>query len=108
MVEAPLAEQPSPVSPPPPQGAAAPAQTPIEVSWRAPLALALEAKREKKRARLERIVALAAKKRAVTNNDVEMLLKVSDATATNYLRELVQAGRLKKIGIRAGTRYEPS
>ena len=67
-----------------------------------------EAAQKKKLARLEKIVTLATQKRLITNNDVEKLLKVSDATATNYLRELVQAGRLKKSGVRAGTRYQPS
>ena len=60
----------------------------------------------KKRARLEKIILLANEKRIITNNDVEKLLKISDATATNYLRELVRAGRIKKTGVRAGTQYE--
>ena len=61
----------------------------------------------RKRERLEKVVALAAAKGVITNNDVQLALNVSDATATNYLRELVKAGRLKKTGVRAGTRYEP-
>ena len=66
-----------------------------------------EVVREKKRVRLEKVVALAIQKRVITNNDVEELLKVSDATATNYLAELVKAGRLKRSGARFHERYEP-
>src|SRR3989344_2177287 len=41
-----------------------------------------EVVREKKRVRLEKVVALAIQKRVITNKDAEELLKVSDATAT--------------------------
>ena len=34
----------------------------------------------------------------VTNNDVEMLLGVSDATATNYLQELEDEGKIRQVG----------
>lgn len=64
--------------------------------------------RKRKQERLEKIVQMSIEKRIITNNDVEKLLKVSDASATNYLRELVLAGRLKKSGVRASTRYEPT
>ncbi len=61
----------------------------------------------KKRERLEKIIARAVHKGSITNNDVELLVHVTDATATRYLSELVKTGRLKKIGIRAGTNYRP-
>ena len=63
--------------------------------------------RARKAERLEKIVALAKEKGSITNDDVEKLLKVSDATATNYLRELVKAGRLKRSGARFHEHYEP-
>lgn len=50
------------------------------------------------RARLDKIIELAQKKRSIKNNDVEMLLKVSDPTATRYLSQLVREGRLKRVG----------
>ncbi len=34
----------------------------------------------------------------ITNNDVEKLLNVSDATATNYLQELENEGKIKQVG----------
>lgn len=34
----------------------------------------------------------------VTNNDVEVLLGVSDATATRYLSELEQDGEVRQVG----------
>ena len=61
----------------------------------------------KKLARLEKIIVLAAEKCVIENNDVEKLLKVSDATATRYLNELVKTGRLKRSGVRFHERYEP-
>lgn len=61
----------------------------------------------KKRARLEKIVALAVDMRVISNDDVEKLLKVSDATATRYLSELVKSGRLKRSGPIHHERYEP-
>jgi Fic family protein len=36
----------------------------------------------------------------VTNDDVERALGVSDATATNYLQELEDDGKIKQIGRR--------
>ena len=60
----------------------------------------------KRRERLEKVVALALQKRAITNNDVERLLKVSDATATRYLGQLVKEDRLKRTGAPKRPRYE--
>lgn len=36
--------------------------------------------------------------KGVTNNDIEKLLGVSDATATRYLDELEKEGRIRQIG----------
>jgi hypothetical protein len=61
--------------------------------------------RARKAERLEKIVALAREKKIITNDDVQKMLTVSNASATNYLHELVKTGRLSKTGIRAGSRY---
>ena len=46
----------------------------------------------------ERILEALGKNNKITNNDVEKLLNVSDATATNYLQELEDEGKIKQIG----------
>mgnify|MGYP003395643963 CR=1 FL=1 len=65
----------------------------------------LEKIRFNKRAKLEKIVALAQKKRSMVNDDVEKLLRVSDSTATRYLAQLVQEGKLTVSGLRGGASY---
>ena len=55
----------------------------------------IQLRREKK---LVKIMALFAKQTAVTNDEVEKLLHVSDATATRYLSELEKRGKLKQVG----------
>lgn len=87
-----------------------PQSQPSEPTRQNPLVF-LQRAREKiqfrKKARQEKIMALAAKKRSITNDDVEKLLRVSDATATRYLAELVRQGRLKPSGVRGSAKYEP-
>ena len=39
-----------------------------------------------------------AKQTEITNDEVEKLLHVSDATATRYLSELEKRGKLKQVG----------
>lgn len=51
-------------------------------------------KQEKK----EKILNELQNKQKITNNDVEKLLNVSDATATRYLDELEKQGKIKQIG----------
>lgn len=68
---------------------------------------ALEKIQFRKKAKLEKIMALAVKKRSITNDDVQKLLRVSDATATRYLAELVRQGRLKRFGATKSIRFEP-
>ena len=53
---------------------------------------------ERKKGRKERIVKLLEEKDRITNNDVEELLGVSDATATNYLDELEKEGKIEQFG----------
>ena len=61
---------------------------------------------ERKQKKLDRIMAMFEEKKQdgstsspqVTNNDVEKLLHVSDATATRYLSILVKEGRVRRVG----------
>jgi len=69
---------------------------------------ALEKRMVKKREKLEKIVAHARSKRSITNNNVQLLLHVSDATATRYLSELVRRGSLKRVGAPKRPKYEPA
>lgn len=55
----------------------------------------IQLRREKK---LVKIMALFAKQTVVTNDEVEKLLHVSDATATRYLSELEKRGKLRQLG----------
>lgn len=52
-------------------------------------------RREKK---YVKIMELFAKQTAITNDDVQGLLRVSDATATRYLTELEKRDKLKQVG----------
>ena len=49
---------------------------------------------EKKKKSLDKILDLFQKMDQVRNNDIEELLDVSDATATNYLDELERQGEI--------------
>ena len=53
-----------------------------------------QAKKEGKK----KILKLLKDKTSISNNDVEKLLGVSDATATNYLQELENEGKIVQIG----------
>ena len=57
----------------------------------------LERQKAKGQAKGE-ILKLLKDKTSISNNDVEKLLSVSDATATNYLQELENEGRIDQIG----------
>ncbi len=46
----------------------------------------------------EKILGMFAAKKEITNDDVENSLGVSDATATNYLNELEQEGKIEQVG----------
>lgn len=46
----------------------------------------------------KKIVKLLQEKNKITNNDIEKLLGISDATATRYLDELEKEGKIKQIG----------
>ncbi len=51
-----------------------------------------------KNARKKDIMALFDSKEEITNNDVERGLGVSDRSATRYLEELEQEGKIAQIG----------
>ncbi len=59
----------------------------------------------KKETLLARVVALAKEKRRITNDDIEKLLHVSDATASRYGTILVKRGLLRREGKGRGAFY---
>ncbi|MDO8493426.1 MAG: hypothetical protein Q7S19_02670 [bacterium] len=70
------------------------------------LAKALASIQFRKKAKLDKVLKLAAEKHSITNDQVEKLLHVSDATATRYLAQLVKEERLRKVGPDGRARYE--
>jgi predicted HTH transcriptional regulator len=52
---------------------------------------------EKREESLQKIVNFAEQNSKVTNDDVQKLLNVSDATATRYLDEFEKQGKLKQV-----------
>ena len=62
------------------------------------LKLANETRQEKKRKKIDAILDLFAKQTNLTNDEVEKLLHVSDATATRYLETLEKEGKIKQVG----------
>lgn len=55
-------------------------------------------RREEKEEAKQKILELFETKTEIQNDDVEALLDVSDATATNYLSELEAEGKLIQVG----------
>ena|SRR3989344_2158639 len=72
----------------------------VTASWRGTQGVqAINAERSKhKEESLGRIMALFDRQEEIANNQVERLLNVSDATATNYLNELEEQGKIIQIG----------
>lgn len=56
------------------------------------------AKQERVKKKLENIIEFLNTKGKVTNDEVEKLLHVSDATATRYLSQLEKEGKIKQEG----------
>jgi len=54
----------------------------------------ITAKQESK----DRIITYLKENREAANNDIEKLLKVSDSSATRYLEELEEEGKIEQIG----------
>ena len=52
----------------------------------------------KKKVKLEKILQALNSKNKITNDEVEKLLHVSDATATRYLSALEKEGKIKQVG----------
>ena len=61
----------------------------------------------KTRERLEKLMAFAKTRKQITNDDVQKLLRVSDATATRYLSRLVKEGKLRREGKQKRPIYAP-
>ena len=99
------APTPPPASTPNPTAVSS-AVTPALISIKDRAHAALEAIRFRKRARLDKILQLAAKKGRIKNDDVEKLLKVSDSTAQRYLNQLVLEGKLRRSGPAQNAVYE--
>ena len=47
---------------------------------------------------LQKVLEFLASRGQLTNDDVQKLLGVSDATATRYLEELEKEGRIRQVG----------
>lgn len=82
---------------PPEQTAQAPVLEPLP-SKLSLLATARSIFQFRKRKRLEKIMTVLTTKSQITNDQVEKLLHVSDATATRYLSQLEREGRIKQTG----------
>ncbi len=52
----------------------------------------------RKRKKLDKVMSLFAKRTSITNDEVEKLLHVSDATATRYLSILEKENKIKQMG----------
>jgi hypothetical protein len=59
-----------------------------------------------KQKKLDKMIQLAQKKHTITNDDVQKLLRVSDATATRYLVKLVEQGRITRVGSPRDAKYQ--
>ena len=80
-----------------------PAQAPVVATPPRNLArLLLEKAKEviqfRKQKKLVKIMMLFEKKKHITNDEVEKLLHVSDATATRYLSELEKQNKITQTG----------
>ena len=58
----------------------------------------LNPRTQRKEENKEKVLTLFQTKGEIANNDVEKLLGVSDATATRYLDELEEEGKITQIG----------
>ena len=67
----------------------------------------IEMQAREKKANKESILELLQTQGAMTNNHVEMMLGISDATATRYLEELEKEGFVRQVGgTGSGVYYE--
>jgi DNA-binding transcriptional ArsR family regulator len=63
-----------------------------------PLEAFTKKQQQEKEERKEKIVTALQERGKITNDEVEELLGVSDATATRYFDELEQEGKIEQIG----------
>ena len=97
----PLPPEPEPITPVATQAVSSPSvQTaaPATYSIREILAKANAKIQAKKQKKLEKIMVELNKRENISNDEVEKLLHVSDATATRYLSALEKEGRVKQVG----------
>ena len=66
--------------------------------WNELLVMARNAMQFRKRKKLDRVMSLFLQQSKITNDEVEKLLHVSDATATRYLSQLEKEGKIKQHG----------
>jgi hypothetical protein len=83
---------------PEPPSAAAPVQIGILHTARDLLNKARVAIQDRKRKKRDKIMQALTTKTKITNDEVEKLLHVSDATATRYLSALEKEGKIKQVG----------
>jgi hypothetical protein len=80
-------------------------RTPKPVSLEEFRARVTEGKRRKLEHKLERLAALAREKKVLKNDDIQLLLRVSDPTASRYARILISRGILRAVGKTKGLHY---
>ncbi len=91
----PLPPEPEPI----PAATAAPASAPvISHPARDLLVKARATIQDRKHKKLEKILEFLNTKGKISNDEVEKLLHVSDATATRYLSALEKEGKIKQVG----------
>jgi len=83
---------------PEPPSAAAPVQTGILHTAREILVKARVAIQDRKSKKRDKIMQALTTKNKITNDEVEKLLHVSDATATRYLSALEKENKIKQVG----------
>ncbi len=100
----PIEAEPEPIETPEPPSSAASAPAPVIVqtgilhSAREFLGKARIAIQDRKRKKRDKIMLALTTKNKITNDEVEKLLHVSDATATRYLSALEKEGKIKQVG----------
>ena len=93
-------EEPKPIETPEPETEKEKPRTSYLKSqkWGELLVMARNAIQFRKRKKLDRVMSLFLKQSKITNDEVEKLLHVSDATATRYLSTLEKEGKVKQNG----------
>ena len=100
------APAPTPEPPPAPESVSAPESQPVIIpppvvitqDKRSLLAKARDIIQFRKRKKLDKIMNLFLKKQSITNDEVEKLLHISDATATRYLQQLEKEEKVRRQG----------